>query len=169
MDEDWAAVAAWAAVMEVDAGSLLHVMERSVKNGVSAEVVLEGYLRTISFWSEHAFGTDTFEDFESCPPGLLDLRVLDQSETWVDVLRTPHRIADRDDVTVDYLANIIGWLQHFADSLASGWAHMHEIPGPVDEGAWLESTVLMRGLRAETLLRGLPPSPEENGVGRFTE
>ena len=160
MNDDWGAVAALADLMGVDPDGVLHMMERAGKNAASAEVVLERYLDTISFWNENDFGTDTFQDFESCPPGLLDLRVLDQGATWVDVLRTPHTITDRDDVTDDYLANIIEWIQHNADSLAAGWAQMHETRPPVDEVAWLEGTILMQDLRAEAHSRGLPASQD---------
>ena len=156
MNEDWATVGAIAIVLDIDVDSLYHVISRSVKNGVSGEVVLEGYRRTIQFWSEN--DSDTFQDFESCPPGLLDLRVLDQNQVWVDVLRTPHRIADRTDVTDDYLVNIIGWVQHFADSLSEGWAHMHDVPAPTNPKIWLETTTLMRGLRRAEHRRGLTPN-----------
>ena len=160
MSDDWATVGAIAIVLGVELDSLDHVIDRSVKNGVSAEVVLEGYRRTIEFWSTHEHYD--FTDIEACPPGLLDLRVLDQDAIWVDVLRTPHRIGDRDDVTDDYLANIIGWLQHNADSLAEGWAHMHDLAATANPEQWLDSTVLMRGLRTQAHQRGITQASSES-------
>jgi len=166
-EETWAAIAKHAAAFGVDRDSLAHVVWRAQQDGVSGADVLEGYRRATRLRAGNPEGPP-YAATNSSTPGLLDLRVLDQHIWWTDTLARRHVIADRADLTDEYLANVIGWLQHFAVSLAAGWARMHDVPAHADESVWLEDTVLLRALRAEAEMRGISdrmPRPDGNGVG----
>lgn len=101
---------------------------------------------------------DDFEQFAALPPGRFDPRVLQQTTWWVDVLRRPHRIADREDFTDDHLVAVIGMLRR------EGWRWAE-----VDDARWvallgcategdladelLDRTPLMQALLAEAKRR----------------
>ena len=116
-------------------------------------------------WGQHEHGT-------------LDLRVFEQSVWWIDTAQAPHRITEMSDA---YVLNVIGFLlnhrdyyylctlrrslcQMLGDSLlgrpnADLVAEQAGAP-PLSEltpSTWLESTPLMRALRARAVQN---PPPE---------
>ena len=126
--------------------------ERARQRGVSAEVVREGFRRAIALVETE----QPFEVYEATPPGKVDLRVFDQDEVWIDVLRQTHKIADPDDQTDEYLINLIRFLRVEVDGLCRNYARSRDRAMPRSSIEWLEGTVLMRALRAECERRGLP-------------
>lgn len=109
-------------------------------------------------WGQHEHGT-------------LDLRVFDQDVWWVDISQKPHRITDMSD---DYIRNVIGFLLNHCGYyyLATLRRSLYSMLGDTLLGrpnadivaeelgapplsaltplTWLESTPLMRALRART-------------------
>ncbi|MCU1585949.1 MAG: hypothetical protein JWM49_2505 [Microbacteriaceae bacterium] len=74
-------------------------------------MLLEGIHRAAAVWAQVAAGEmPPFTAFEATPPGMLDVRVFDQAERWVDIFAMPHRICDRTDFTDHYLRNVIAFL-----------------------------------------------------------
>ena len=110
--------------------------ERARARKVSAELVLYGCQRALD--AQRCCGDDLapFEQWDATPPGCLDVRVFDQDQIWVDALRAPHLITDRTDMT------------DHAEHMLRGYLRCYPIVVS-DPRDWLESTVLMCGLRAE--------------------
>lgn len=130
------------------------LIRRSKERFVSPEIVLEGIHRAAAIWAQ--------VDHEDMPPfttfaiapGMIDLRVLDQSELWVDIFAMPHRIRDRTDCTDDYLRNAIAFLVDESVRLARDYGEAFpERSGAGSACEWLEATPLMVALRAEQALR----------------
>lgn len=121
-----------------------------------------------------------FTVWDQWPVGSLDLRVFEQDVYWVDINQRPHRI---DQMTALYRRNVIRFLSGNQDYYFVMWARLHLLrlvagllTGGVDgdtrapalgnpaqddlwPGEWLESTPLMRRLRASLKVDGevLPP------------
>jgi hypothetical protein len=74
--------------------------------------------------------------------------VFDQDHIWVDALCAPHLITDRNDMTGDYLRALVTFLTDHAEHMLRGYLRCYPIVES-DPRDWLESTSLMRGLRAE--------------------
>jgi hypothetical protein len=131
------------------------LIRRSKEQFVSPEVLLEGIHRSAAVRAQASNGPlPPFGTFDAIPPGRIDLRVLDQSEFWVDIFAVPHRIGDRVDFTDDYLRNVIKSLLH--DRVRLTRAYGEAFPERACTGSvldWLEATTLMSGLRAEQALR----------------
>jgi hypothetical protein len=53
---------------------------------------------------------EQFDQFAALPPGRFDPRIFEQTTWWVDILRRPHRITDRADLTDDHLLAVIGFI-----------------------------------------------------------
>jgi hypothetical protein len=70
--------------------------------------------------------------------------VFDQDEYWIDALRIPHLIHDRQDMTDTYLFGLIEFLITDADHLFGGYRRYQPIEGN-EPRQWIESTVLLRG------------------------
>lgn len=102
--------------------------------------------------------TDADEPLQA-ESGTLNLDVFDQDEVWLDVVGVPHLLHE---MTITYRANVINHVlqraeyfyqakleqRHIAELLA---AHQDdEPPLPEDPLEWIESTPLMRRLRAIT-------------------
>jgi hypothetical protein len=101
--------------------------------------------------------------------GSLDLRVFDQDVYWVDIAQVPHEL---DQMSDDYIANVIGFLEREASYFHTqtmlrmaiqvvGDLELGRLPGDLlaeaigaprlDEltpAEWLEATPLIRALRA---------------------
>lgn len=111
--------------------------------------------------------------------GILDLRVFDQGVWWVDFHRQPHRLTT---MPLEYLLNVISFLESHAaqfhlatqhrllvESVTAIWAGRTPTEwcalaagatplSLVTASVWLESTPLMRALRAEAARKALPES-----------
>lgn len=120
-----------------------------------------------------------FTAWDQYPPGVIDLRVFDQGVWWVDVNRQPHLLTE---MSLMYLINVIAHLEeraalfHLATQsrllvesvtdVLSGrvpteWCAQAAGATPlsmVTATVWLESTPLMRALRAKVALHSLPDS-----------
>jgi hypothetical protein len=129
-------------------GNPTAVRERARARKVSAELVLYGCQRALD--AQRYYGDDLapFEQWDATPPGCLDVRVFDQDQIWVDALRAPHLITDRNDMTDDYLRALVTFLTDHAEHMLRGYLRCYPIVES-DPRDWLESTSLMRGLRAE--------------------
>ncbi|GAA4481287.1 hypothetical protein [Microbacterium panaciterrae] len=151
MNSDWATV-----IRIADHAGLngVELAAAATRHGVSAELVAEGFARATRLRSERGDGDPyPFTVFEATPPGMIDLRVLDQADWWVDVLRTPHRISDRVDFSDLYLANVI---RHLIRSAGAYWVRV-AVYDPAasfsDPLSWMKGTVLMGALRGEASRR----------------
>lgn len=112
-----------------------------------------------------------FEAFSAIAPGRFDPRVFDQATWWVDILRIPHRITDRDDFPDAYLVNILcfvlteawRWAKWDDDEFAAD--ALVDVDWFVRESmARIERTPLIVALRAEAVRRGVPlPLPPRDG------
>jgi hypothetical protein len=131
------------------------LIRRSKEQFVSAEVLLEGIHRSAAVRAQaRNRHLPPFGNFDAIPPGRIDLRVLDQSEFWVDIFAVPHRIGDRADFTDDYLRNVIKSLLN--DRVRLTRTYGEAFPERARTGSvrdWLEATPLMLGLRAEQTFR----------------
>ena len=119
---------------------------------MSAEQVEEAYERAAILPSERSVNEEVpFAVFAARPPGFLDIRVFDQTQWWVDVMRTPHRLADLDDT---YLNNLIAFLICGASWFRRAYQLAYPCCDPgATAGTWLERTALMRALRDEQYRR----------------
>ena len=151
MNSDWETVVG---IVEAAGLNGVELAATAYRRGVSAEAVLEGIMRTIELGAERGDGDPyPFTIFEATPPGMVDLRVLDQETWWVDQLRVPHLIQDRDDFTDHYLANVIRHLIRMADFY---WLHVirYEPEAAASEPVcWMKATILMGALRQEASIR----------------
>ncbi|MCP3420349.1 hypothetical protein [Nocardioides pinisoli] len=101
-----------------------------------------------------------FEEFAALPPGHFDPRVLQQATWWVDVLRKPHRITDRDDFPDAHLLAVIAMLRQdgwrWAEGTEAQWLvrGLAASLGDPPEGL-LDGTPLMKALLTEARDRGL--------------
>ncbi|NEN07842.1 hypothetical protein G3T36_18455 [Diaminobutyricibacter tongyongensis] len=151
MNNDWATVHEFAELAGLDGVELAAAAHR---RGVSAEAVLEGFHRAIRLRAERGENDPyPFTVFEATPPGIIDLRVLDQAEWWVDQLRTPHRIADRVDFPDGYLANVIRHLMRSANAYWIRVVVYDPAAAESDSLSWIKGTTLMGALRGEASLR----------------
>lgn len=131
----------WVAVFDAvkaTGGNPIETVERALQHGVSAEQVLEGVFRALSFEGHAAF-----EDWEALPPGCLDTRVFMQPTWWVDVLRRPHRITEMSDA---YVENVICFLRGNAEYFYEKYRFGHPMIDAMSAEEWLEATPLMRAL-----------------------
>lgn len=80
--------------------------------------------------------------------------MFDQHEYWIDALRIPHLISDRWDMTDSHLLELIAFLVAHADHLLGGY-HRYQPIQDREPRQWIESTVLMRGLRDEMRTRAV--------------
>lgn len=153
-DDEWEAVAA---VIKSAGGCAAPAIERAKERGVPPSEVMRRVLDSLALAISRGEDAENppFEQHEAVEPGSVDLRVFDQGEVWVDVLRDVHRTDDRDDLTDRYLANLIGFLLDEAGHFASAYWMAFGGLMPVEPVAWLESTTLMMRLRGEVALRGL--------------
>jgi hypothetical protein len=143
----------WAGcVVALYGGNPSAVRERAAQRAVSAELILHACRRAADNAAATAGVLPPLELWEATPPGCLDVRVFDQDQYWVDAIRIPHAIADRHDMTDDYLSALVGFLVEHAEHMLRGYEHYQPTEGrqPCE---WIESTVLMRGLRAEITRR----------------
>lgn len=150
MKRDWAEISLAALLSGGNPGAL---EDRARERRVSTEVVWEGFRRALALVDEE----HPFDVYEATPPGKIDLRVFDQGDVWVDVLRHPHRIADRDDLTDEYLLNLIDFLHAEADMMSRAYARSREANAPTSATSWLENTRLMGALLSECSRRGIAP------------
>lgn len=136
------------ACVVLSGGNPAAVRQRARARKVSAELVLYGCQRALV--AQRCCGDDLapFEQWDASPPGCLDVRVFDQDQIWVDALRAPHLIADRNDMTDGYLRPLVTFLTDHAEHMLRGYLRCYPIVVS-DPRDWLESTLLMRGLRAE--------------------
>jgi hypothetical protein len=95
---------------------------------------------------------ENFDEFAALPPGRFDARVFDQTTYWVDVLRRPHRITDRDAFNDAYLLNVLdfitdeGW--RWASDLTDHTSPETSILDGIDTTATPATIVV--GMRANT-------------------
>lgn len=150
-DDAW--LAADAAVL-LCGGNPRAVRQRANAHGISPELVEHACQRSLETLVESGDALLPFRRWEETPPGCLDVRVFDQVEYWIDALRIPHLIRDRQDMTDDDLAGLIEFLINHADHLLSGYRRYQPIEDN-EPRQWIESTVLMRGLRDELRTRAL--------------
>ena len=145
VDPQW--VVAQAGVL-LSGGNAAAVRERARARKVSAELVLYGCERALD--AQRCYGDDLapFEQWDATAPGCLDVRVFDQDQIWVDALRVPHLITDPTDMTDVYLRALVAFLADHAEHMLRGYLRCYPIVES-DPSDWLESTSLMRGLRAE--------------------
>lgn len=148
-DQQWAAALAGVLLC---GGNPTSVRERAFARKVSAELVLHGCQRALDAQQFYRDELAPFEECDATPPGCLDVRVFDQDQIWVDTLRVPHLIADRADMTDDYLHALVRFMSDHADHMLRGYLRCYPIVVS-DARGWLESTTLMRGLRAEICRR----------------
>jgi len=129
-------------------GNPAPVRELARARKVSAELVLYGCQRALV--AQQFYGDDLapFEEWDATAPGCLDVRVFDQDQIWVDALRAPHVITDRTDMTDDYLCALVTFLTDHVEHMLRGYMRCYPVV-VFDPRDWLESTTLMRGLRAE--------------------
>ena len=130
--------------MTESATDWIEVYALSVVNGVGDPdyLVMRGIHDGVDpAWIKQAFVEDPIR------PGFLDRRVFDQDVVWHDIHRRPHRIADRDDLTDEYLVNLVTYVRFWAGN----WVPW----GAGEPLTWIESTPLMCGLRAEAARRGV--------------
>lgn len=121
-----------------------------------AEVDAHFGVRTVPKGSE----PNEFEVFAALPPGHFDPRVLQQTTWWVDVLRRPHRITDREDLTDGHLLAVIGMLRQegwrWAEGTDEQWLMRQSAAASGRPAEWLlDATPLMLELLAEATRRGL--------------
>jgi hypothetical protein len=145
VDPQW--TAALASVL-LSGGSPGLVRERARVRKVSAELVLYGCQRALDAQQLHGDELAPFDEWDATVPGCLDVRVFDQDQIWVDALRTPHVITDRNDMTDDYLRALVTFLTDHVEHMLRGYLRCYPIVVS-DPSYWLESTALMRRLRAE--------------------
>jgi len=129
-------------------GNPLTVRERAHERVMSPELVIHACRQALNINSDFADHTAPFVRWDAIAPGCLDVRVFDQDRYWVDALGIPHRIGDRQDMTDDYLHALIGFLVDHADYMLRGYARYCPI-SDTEPHQWIESTVLLRGLRTE--------------------
>lgn len=128
------------------------VRQRACDRAISPELVVHACQRALDIQSQSGEDPPSFEQWEATPPGCLDVRVFDQDQYWVDALRIPHRISDPHDMTDDYLHTLIGFLVDHAAHFLRGYTDYQPVEAH-EPRQWLESTVLVRGLRAEMRCR----------------
>lgn len=145
VDPPWAV--AQASVL-LSGGSPVVVRERARARKVSAELVRYGCQRALDAQQFYGDELAPFDEWDATAPGCLDVRVFDQDQIWVDALRAPHVITDRNDMTDDYLGALVTFLTDHVDHMLRGYLRCYPIVVS-DPSYWLESTTLMRGLRAE--------------------
>lgn len=122
----------------------------------------------------HTWDVDwDFDDHAASGPGTFDRRVLDQDKVWFDILRRPHRIDDPAELSDEHLRNVIRFVEHHAwrwvpeeEVNIVAWTAMYIEASDGFEAAarevvaeWIESTPLMRALRAEAQRRGIEFAP----------
>ncbi|MEP9384621.1 hypothetical protein [Nocardioides sp. KR10-350] len=92
-------------------------------------------------------------DAGDLPPGMLDLRIFEQDEVWVDRWRTVRQIRDLAD------AHLLGLIDDFLPRSAPGFHGGCVIAGladiEMDPDEWLRGTRLYRALRSEAERRCL--------------
>ncbi len=128
------------------------VHERAYDRAMSPELILHACKQTLNAQNEFTDRCAPFSRWDAIAPGCLDVRVFDQARYWVDAVRIPHLISDRDDMTDNYLSSLIDFLIDHAEYMLRGYLRYRPIPisKPCQ---WMESTNLMRALRAETRTR----------------
>lgn len=144
----------WATLSElIDliGGSSREVRRRAKHDGTSVEVVAEGLLRSVQIALDNQEDEGVFERWDAIPPGFIDLRVFDQGEWWVDVLRRPHAISS---MSTGYLKNVATFLLKDATFFCASYfgCSLRSIPGSEAE-IWLEGTQLMIAIRLEITRR----------------
>lgn len=101
----------------------------------------------VSAHADTEWTPDNFDDFAALPPGRFDARVFNQSTYWVDVLRRPHRINDRDAFSDDYLLNVLDFITE------EGWRWVDQISGL--HGSLLDGIDLDASPTAATVVVGV--------------
>lgn len=141
-------------VVELCGGNRQTVRERAQQRGVSPELVIYACQRALASAGPCDGALAPFDQWEVTPPGRLDVRVFDQQQYWIDALRIPHLISDRTDLTDEYLNALVKFLIEYAEHLHRGYLRYRPAPHR-EPGQWMESTVLMRSLRAEIARRAV--------------
>ena len=154
-DESWESALR---LVELCGGHPQVVREGARTRSLSPELVAHACRKALDIAAREHYQPAPFRKWEATPPGRLDVQVFDQDQYWVDALRFPHVVSDRDDLADDYLCAVIGFLIEHVEYLHRGYRRYRatECSQP---NAWLESTILMRGLRAEMVKRGLLVGP----------
>lgn len=139
-------------VIDALGGNSLEVRRRAMLNLVSVEVVSEGLNRSIRHAIEFPdFDDEPFDPWQSGVPWRLDLRVFDQGEWWVDVLRRPYRLVE---MSTEYLRNVQALLRVKSSSLFDSYHLRFTTPAPpVTSSEWVDSTDLMRAIGTEITAR----------------
>ena len=133
------------AVIDAAGGNSAEVKRRAMLDSVSVDVITEAVVRYFQQAVATRGAIQPFGHLEALLPGLIDLRVFDQSVWWVDVLRRPHPIAE---MSRDYLNNVIDMFVREADQYCDGYhAFQPNTEKTHDVHLWLESTPLMVALR----------------------
>lgn len=82
----------------------------------------------------------------------MDARVFDQESHWLDADGILHRIVDISDA---HLKNTIDFLVMAPDLCLREYRHFADVPTGTEPQEWVESTVVMKALRAEAARRGI--------------
>ncbi|TRW45593.1 hypothetical protein [Georgenia yuyongxinii] len=110
-----------------------------------------------------ADGELPFEAYGQFGPGRMDLRVFDLDQVWVDIVGVPHALHE---MSLEQRSNVTAHVLQYADhyraavardafteavvALIDGTRAPHVPDLPADPREWVESTPLMRRLRAMT-------------------
>lgn len=157
--DSWSRVRDYALLLGTDGEQIIRESQR---RKMSAEQVEEAYGRADALARKRREGPVPFTEFAARPPGFIDIRVVDQTQWWVDVMRTPHRLAEVDDV---YLNNLVAFLIEHAAWFRCAYLRAYPSSEPAASAdSWLEGTALMRALRYEQRRRwtehGIPTTQE---------
>lgn len=143
-----------AAMILASDGNPRAVIARAQQRGIGATEIEAALWQAVDKAAER--GDDELpevHDYAAVPPGSLDLRVFDQGEVWVDVLRVPHTISEISD---EYVLNLIAWNRRWAESnhaaYTSRWNVRAAALGPVE---WIQQIPLYLALVDEVVRRGL--------------
>jgi hypothetical protein len=154
-----------ARAIEARRGNSREVLRRASIDGVPVEDVARALSR-----ADASRAIDSVEDLppfasgEAIAPGTIDLRVFDQTTWWVDVLARPHALTA---MSTTYLQNVIEVLRERAATLCEAYhLKLRGTHVPADNEAWMESTPLMRSLRAELNSRPDAYRPEDSPSDR---
>lgn len=145
-------------LVELCGGNPQVVRESARTRSLSPELVAHACRKALAIAATEHCQPAPFRKWEATPPGRLDVQVFDQDQYWVDALRFPHVVSDLDDLADDYLRAVIGFLIEHDEYFHRGYRRYRTIECS-QPNAWLESTILMRGLRAEMVKRGLLVGP----------
>jgi hypothetical protein len=142
--DGWASVRDYARTLGTD-GEL--IIRESQRRRMSPEQVEEAFGRAAAYARDPHEGAVPFTEFAARPPGFCDIRVFDQAQWWVDVMRVPHRLTELDDA---YLNNLTAFLIDKAAWFRCSYMRAYPASDPgASPGSWLEGTTLMLALRRE--------------------